>query len=200
MSSPSLLLFDLGGVLVDISAFGALTQLSAAAPDADAVKRRWLASPAVRRFELGLDAPDDFARAFVAEWQLALAPQEFLARFAAWPRGLYPGAREILRALRRRFRVACLSNSNALHWERFGSFVGEFDLALSSHLLGAIKPDADAFERALERCGARAAETVFFDDSPHNVAVARELGLRAHHVDGIEALLPLLRAEGLLME
>ena len=194
----ALLLFDLGGVLVENTTFESLARMLPGPPDPAAARRRWVASPAVRRHELGELNPLEFAAAFAEEQGIGLAPDAFLAEFATWPRGLYPGAPALLRTLRAQRRVACLSNSNAVHWQRFDGFAEDFDVSLSSHLLGAVKPDALAYERALRACGATAGETWFFDDLPGNVEAARALGLRAFLAEGFEALPALLRQEGLL--
>lgn len=198
MTLPSLLLFDLGGVLVENAGFERLNQMLGDAIDVGQLKDKWLASPTVRRFELGLVSPDEFASGFVAEWGLACTGQTFLSEFACWPKGFYAGARELLARLRQSHRVGCLSNSNPLHWERFGGFEGDFDVALSSHLLGAIKPDRECFNRAFLKCGVEAEDVVFFDDSLTNVLAARALGVRAFHVDGFREVVHVLENEGLV--
>lgn len=195
---PALLLFDLGGVLVENTVFERLSALLADAVDPATLKRRWLASHSVRRFEVGEIGSEAFAESFIGEWRLALSPAEFIDEFRQWPRDFYPGARETLRVLRRRYRVGCLSNSNALHWRRFGGFADDFDIALSSHLLGALKPDAEIFARALAACAVAPAAVWFFDDLPDNVAAAARLGMRAHQVEGFAATLAVLRSTGVL--
>jgi putative hydrolase of the HAD superfamily len=197
MSDPTLLLFDLGGVLVENTTFDRLAALTGMAPGAE-MKERWLASPAVRGLEMGALSPDEFAARFIDEWRLRCDPSRFLDDFVNWPTGFYPGATALLARLRRHRRVGCLSNSNVLHWRRFRGFVDDFDVALSSHLLGAVKPDRECFERALRACGAEAGEVALFDDSPANVRAALDLGWRALQVDGIEALENRLAAEGWL--
>jgi len=198
MDESPLLLFDLGGVLVENSTFESLRRLLPAPLDGAAIRNRWMASPAVRRNETGMLSPEEFARAFIAEWGLRLSPEAFLKEFYSWPSALYPQARETIRALRKRHPVACFSNCSILHWEKFSSFTDEFDLALSSHLLGAIKPDEEAFVRAFARCRVEPADVCFFDDTPANVEAARRLGARAFHVEGIGPLLRTLRSEGFL--
>jgi len=197
MSHPSLLLFDLGGVLVENTTFDRLSALTGLAPDGQ-LKERWLASPSVRALEMGALSPEDFARRFIDEWRLPCDPPGFLGEFESWPTGFYPGAPTLLTRLRRRHRVGCLSNSNVLHWRRFRGFKEDFDVALSSHLLGAVKPDRTCFERALHACGAEAGDVAFFDDSPANVRAATELGWRAFHVEGFAGLKGRLREEGWL--
>jgi len=198
METPALLLFDLGGVLLENATFESLSRLLPEAANFVTIKDRWLASPTVRRFELGKMSADQFAEAFIDEWKIRLSPDAFLKEFASWPIGFYPRAAETLGSLRGRYRVGCLSNSNVVHWERFGGFNEHFDIALSSHQLGAIKPDDDAYLRALQRCGAAPSATWFFDDQPVNVETARRLGIRAYHVEGMTDLLRVLQSEGLL--
>ena len=194
---PEVLLFDLGGVLVDNVAFERLSANPAIGMTAADIKSKWLASPAVRAFELGTTSPEAFAQAFVDEWSLEVRPEVFLANFAEWPKGFYPGAIELLAKLRQQFRVACLSNSNPVHWERLR--LGEhFEVALSSHLLGAIKPDVLCFQRALQECCADAERVAFFDDSQENVVAARRLGLQAFHVCGLAQVRRSLEQSGWL--
>lgn len=193
-----MLLFDLGGVLVENSGFQRLSQLLKTSRDPDSIKDRWLTSIAVRRFELGQFSPNEFANAFTSEWDISLSPEDFLAEFATWPRGFYSGAPEILRLLRTEHRVGCLSNSNALHWERFGGFKRDFDFTFSSHLMGCIKPEKQAFHHVLKACAAEPEETYFFDDSLPNVRSAEEIGLKAFHVEGFNEVMRILRHEGLL--
>ena len=197
-SHPSLLLFDLGGVLLESTAHHNLRRLTGIELDIADYRERWLRSPAVCRFEAGRNTPQSFAEEFLAEWRIPLAHGDFLEEFTGWALGFYPGARELLADLRQRFRTACLSNSNELHWRKFGSFEGIFDIALSSHELGVLKPEDGAFARALEICAVDAAEVMFFDDSLSNVESARRLGLNAFQVEGFAALKDLLTAHGLL--
>lgn len=197
-SAAPFLLFDLGGVLVDNAAVERLQTLLDEPRDRAQLKDRWLHSPAVRGFERGDFSPDEFATGFVAEWRLAMEPGDFLAEFSGWARGFYPGAEDLLRRLRGRYRVGCLSNSNELHWRRFEGFAAYFDVALSSHLLRAVKPDRECFERALEALRLPAGEIVYFDDALPNVHAAAAFGLRVVHVPDFSELENRLTAAGLL--
>lgn len=195
---PAVLLFDLGGVLLENVGFERLNSLLPAPIPTEALKTRWLMSPAVRAFESGRCSAGAFARDVVSEWTLPLSPEDFLDAFTHWPVGLYPGAPELLAALRGRYVVACLSNSNEVHWQRFDGFRGHFDLALSSHLIGEVKPDPQCFARALQACDATAGEVAFFDDSITNVAAARSLGFAAFHVEGFAQVRRLIADMGWL--
>jgi HAD superfamily hydrolase (TIGR01509 family) len=191
------LLFDLGGVLIENVGFDHIKRWMPEVVDTPVLKQRWLASPHVRAFELGQIAAAEFAIRLVDDYQLRCSPQEFLEEFTLWPRGFYDGALELMRTLRERHRIGCLTNSNALHWARFGAFANEFDVALSSHLTGVIKPDAECFRRTIEACGVPASQIVFFDDSMPNVIGAREAGLQAWHVNGLNETRSALRSMSL---
>ncbi|WP_082879474.1 HAD-IA family hydrolase [Methylomonas methanica] len=141
---------------------------------------------------------DEFADSFIAEWGLRLAPRAFLKAFTSWPRQFFPGARKTIRDLRANYMVGCLSNSNPLHWQRFGELEDDFDITLFSHLLGAIKPDPEIFVLALGKCDVEPSEVYFFDDCSANVHSAQSLGITAFHVDGFESLQDVLNIQGLM--
>jgi len=190
-ADPRLLLFDLGGVLVEYSGLRDLAPLLPTVLSPEDLRARLLACPHMNAFELGALPPDEFAAAFVRDWGIRLAPDRFLAEFRSWTRCLLPGARELLQALRPRFRVAALSNSNATHWERNLAELGIgdlFDALFSSHELRLHKPDPAIYRVVLERLGVTPAAVIFFDDSAANVAAAHVLGLRAYQVEGVEQL------------
>lgn len=97
-----------------------------------------LASPSFRAFELGGTAPEEFAQALIAELKLRVAPDDFLKEFENWPQGFFPGATELLAGQRPKYKLACLSNSNAVHWAKLGDLLTQFDVAMSSHCLHQI--------------------------------------------------------------
>jgi putative hydrolase of the HAD superfamily len=184
-------LFDLGGVVVELAGVPTFRGWCEDQPSDDEIWERWLRSPAVRRFETGVSDPIEFATCIVDEFSLSVEPADFLEAFAAWPRGPFPGALELVGDVRTRHRVACLSNCNEVHWPRF---LGEmrlaesFDHCFSSHELGVLKPDRDVFERVVDHLNCRADAILFLDDNQLNVDGARSAGLKAARVRGpIEA-------------
>ena len=201
MNRPSVLLFDLGGVLVEIAAFDALKSMVGGTLDDDAITERWLRSPAVRSFELGRIPPAAFAAQFLDEWQVELTlstPEAFLENFATWVKRSYEGAEALIARLRVEYRVSCLSNCNELHWSQLGGFLNCFDSAFSSHLLGAIKPDEGVFEKVMSELRVEPDQLCFFDDSYLNVQAAKRLGIGAYRVDGIRGVRRILQSERLL--
>ncbi len=194
-SSP-VLLFDLGGVLVESTGRSALKRLLPHLAE-DRIMERWLRSPSVIRFESGRTEPQAFAREFLAEWELGIGDAAFLDDFAAWVTGFYEGATALVESLRPRHRVGCLSNTNVLHWERLAQARSLFDYCFASHVTGFMKPDPKAYTHALEELRVPAGDVYFFDDLAPNVEAAREAGINAYQVSGLPALAARLREEGL---
>ena len=119
MNGGKVILFDLGGVLIENNGRAALTAMLPQPLPASEMWRKWLDSPVVRQFERGRISADEFASSFVREWDINLEPSVFIREFATWPRGLYDGAETLLHGLKGTHHLACLSNTNAIHWRRF---------------------------------------------------------------------------------
>jgi putative hydrolase of the HAD superfamily len=184
------LLFDLGGVVIELDGLPIWMELTRE-PNESVVWERWLRSPAVRRFESGLASAAEFGDEVVTEFGLEIPAEDFLARFAGWPRGPFPGVLDLIASLRGSFRVACLSNCNELHWPRFLDEMGlaaAFDHHFSSHQLGAMKPDRKIFELAVGELGVAADRVLFLDDNQLNVDGARAAGLHAELAKGPEGI------------
>ncbi len=162
-----------------------------------------MASSLLRQFEVGALEPTDFANQLVHKWGLRVCPADFLVDFRSWSRALLPGARELLASLRPRYRLAALSNSNEVHWERNTEVLGVtalFDAAFSSHQLGCHKPEPAIYREALRRLGVPAERVAFFDDFLPNVEAARREGMTAFQVRGVEELNLSLRENGFLLD
>lgn len=73
-----------------------------------------------------------------------------------------------------------------------------FGTTIVSGKEGIIKPDPRIFDLLCARAGVAAADCLFIDDSPKNVAGAQAAGMAAHHFTTPEALEADLTARGLL--
>ena len=181
------LLFDVGGVLVQLSGVETMLEWLGRRVTADELWRMWLESVPVRKFETGRIDASEFAAGVTSEFALPVEPRQFLEAFIRWPTGLYPGTLEMLARIPRNYRRAILSNSNVLHWPRV---LGEmrlgaaFDNHFVSHLTGRIKPDSDAFEHVVDSLGCMPAQVLFLDDNSLNVEAAQRFGMHAIRVRG----------------
>jgi putative hydrolase of the HAD superfamily len=196
MLERRVILFDLGGVLIGTRGREVLRSLLPHLSEQD-IAQRWNHSRAVNRFECGVIAPAQFAQEFIAEWELALDPTQFMESFATWVTGPFAGVTDLLRALRTQHLVACLSNNNAVHWERVSDVAALFERTFASHLIGHMKPHPEAYRHVLRELNVSADAVHFFDDLAPNVAVARDVGMNAYQVAGVEEVRAVLRAQGL---
>ena len=165
------------------------------------LRRKWVSSPAVAQFETGRCSSREFAAAFIEEWGLAIGQDEFLTRFPAWVGAPYPETAELLSALGSRHVLACLSNTNAVHWESLRRMDGlrpVLERPFLSHELGLMKPAREVFVEVARQLGCEPGEIAFFDDGPENVDGAAKAGLSAHHTVGPVALRRVLGDLGLL--
>lgn len=190
------LLFDLGGVLVEVTGVSAIQDWTSVQSSPASIWEKWLVSPAVRAFETGRIDADQFARQLIREMSLPVTSHEFLASFSAWPRGLFPGARELLNRIPSGYTLAAFSNSNVIHWPRVIKDMGlgeMFGHVFASHLIGKIKPDLEAFEHVLNELACDPARVLYVDDNLLNVDAARRLGMQAMETKGIDAVRQVLK-------
>jgi hypothetical protein len=78
--SVEMVVFDLGGVLLQLRGVPSMRELSGVSSD-DELWSRWLGCPWVRRFETGTCSDKDFARGVVDDWGLPISPAAFLDEF-----------------------------------------------------------------------------------------------------------------------
>jgi len=114
--------------------------------------------------------------------------------------GPMPGIENVLDRVRKKYRVAFLSNSNEVHAEviprRYGALFTKDDRFVFSHRFHSAKPDPDIFLRTLEVVGALPRHVVFVDDLIENVIAARSLGIKAYqYVDSLSLVTELERDE-----
>lgn len=184
----STVVFDLGGVLAEFGGVARMRALSGVDSDEE-LWRRWLTCDWVRRFERGSCTPEEFARGVVDDWGLALDAGGFLDEFGRWLVGPLPGASDLVSAVRAHVPVACLSNTNRVHWEAGAArwpLLHEFDQTFLSFEIGLVKPDREVFDHVVSALGVPADEIVFLDDNALNVDAANDVGLRARRVVGVE--------------
>ena len=201
MSEIDVLLFDLGGVLVEFSGVQGLAALLQGRLSESQIMEQMSRYLPSEQFGLGKLSPQDFGERFVKDWNIELSPEDFLREFQSWSKRLLPGSVELLTSLGPRFRLAALSNSNELHWERNTNelgLTGLFDVAISSHQVGLYKPDPQMYLTALDRLGVSPDRVMFFDDVPAYVTAASALGIRAFQVEGVEGVRSRLMQEHLL--
>ena len=181
------ILFDLGGVLVELTGVPVMLQWTNHRYDTEGLWKAWLNSPAVRSFEKGQSTAEQFADDLIREMDLPVGKTQFIDRFRQWPRGLFPGVASLLERLNPTYTLACLSNSNVLHWPIVMKDMGLEKMLhyhFASHLMQKLKPDRESFEYVLQGLGCDASSVLFLDDNDINVTAAKKIGMIAHRATG----------------
>ena len=185
------LVFDLGGVIVELRGTPILSEWLDGDHTDEALWEKWLTSNAPRAFEAGKINKEEFAIQIVKELYLNTSEEAFLQHFTALPVGPYPGALPLLHSLKESYTTALFSNSNDLHWQRKMNEMQlkeAFHHHFASHLMGKVKPDADAFEEIISTLAVPAEQIMFFDDNQLNVEAAKKAGIQAVRVKGFTEL------------
>jgi HAD superfamily hydrolase (TIGR01509 family) len=195
-----LVLFDLGGVLIEPGGVAPMRGLSGVDSD-EALWSRWLSCRWVRRFEAGGCTPEEFAVGVVDDWGLDLEPATFLSEFGSWPEPPYGGALELVTEVRAAMAAGFLSNMNSFQWA--ANYEGiplteAFDFRFLSFELGLVKPDPAIFDVVGARLPVSRDRVLFLDDNAVNVEGAKGAGFAARHVRGVAGARDALVSAGVL--
>ena len=193
-------LFDIGGVLVALDGVPSMAKLLGVAARHEALHAMWIDSPSVVAHETGKIDAAAFAAGVVADLGLPVTAEYFLQDFCSWPKGLLPGALQLLDEIPDTYHVAALSNTSAVHWDKIQAmgFVDRFDRTYLSHQIGCLKPASEAFRVALEGMGLSPPDVLFLDDGLRNIDAAVKLGMHAHVARGPEEARRVLARYGVI--
>jgi putative hydrolase of the HAD superfamily len=189
--------FDLGGVVVKLNIDGALEALARRSDtDGNLIKSFLSARDESKlspdeKLQLGLLEIDDYVALLNQALTRRLTREEIIELRLRVIQGEDEDVVEIIRVLSTQRKVACFSNTHAIHWNHmlanYRSF-GFFHRAVASHLIHAAKPDPESFAIACKELEAEPAELLFIDDARANAEAARAAGWRAIHFKGAAAL------------
>lgn len=187
------LLFDLGGVIVDIERSRCVEAFRALGlENAESYFGDYAQTGVFMQIEDGSISEDQFhnyLRHLLPEGttnaQIDTAFQKFIV-------GIPEHRLRALRHLRAQgYKLYLISNTNPIMWN--GVLAQEFrkegleradyfDGMITSFEAKSAKPDTEIFLQLYQRYGFRPAETLFFDDSQANIEAGRSLGLQTAHV------------------
>lgn len=199
------LLFDLGGVVIDIDferafrGWQSISQLSF-----DEIRRAFKFDTPYEKHERGEIAWPEYLVHLRAVLKLEGSDAEIVE---GWNTIFVREIRETLELIRSvRAVVPCyaFTNTNPTHqgaWTAMApGVVQSFDRVFASHEIGLRKPEKRAFEHIAAAIGVPPSSILFFDDLLENVEGARAAGLMAVHVRGPADVRDALRQEGMIAE
>lgn len=188
------LLFDLGGVIMDIRRENAVEALKKIGmDDADSFLGEYAQKGPFLLLEEGQITADDFYVEIRKHIRENVSDAQIRDAFCKFLVGIPEHRLDSLVELKNRgFRIYMLSNTNPIMWNseidrqfrKKGKDINfYFDGIVTSFEAKCCKPDERIFRSVLDRFEINAAETIFFDDSRVNTDAAEKLGFRTHLVE-----------------
>ena len=191
MTSPvHALLFDLGGVIVEID-FSRVFEIWGAHSGVPAavIRSRFSFDASYRAHERGEISATAYFDSLRTVLGIRLSDAQFRAGWNAIFVGEVPGIAALLRQAKQFAPLYAFSNSNAAHhayWTReYAETLSNFKKVFVSCELGRRKPEPEAFAAVAAAIGVPFENLLFFDDTDENVASAKRLGMQAVHVKSI---------------
>ena len=185
------IVFDLGGVLVDLDFKAAINGLQKAGFANVKEQLQTLHQGGIfQKFELGEMTAEEFRTAIRENSTVELTDEEVDKLWNAMLLEIPREKLELILDLRGKYMVYLLSNTNSIHWDyvcknafnyrgfRVNDYFEETFLSYEMHLA---KPDKAIFEKVLQDANLLPEETLFIDDSEANCKAAEEVGIHAHH-------------------
>ena len=182
------LLFDLGGVIMDIrkaDCVEAFTKLGL--KDAASYFGEYSQTGIFMQLERGDIGEDQFHAALRPALPAGTTDEQIDRAFCRFLTGIPVHRLRELEELRKRYKVYMLSNTNTIMWrsdiaEEFRKDGHDrdyyFDGIVTSFQANSLKPEEKIFRYAESSLGIEPAETLFFDDSQNNLDAAARLGFQ----------------------
>ena len=189
------LLFDYGGVLIDIDYAATPTAMRRLSCAESPIEFSQASQAALfDQFETGQLTPAEFRTGLRRAYDLEATDAELDAAWHAMLLDVPADRLALVAELRRQgHQTALLSNTNALHiaeidrrlTAQYGfrhGIADVLDRVFYSQQVGLRKPGEEIFRHVLREMNWQPEDVLFIEDSPQHVATARRLGLRVLHL------------------
>lgn len=175
-------LFDIGKVLLDFDFESSLRKfLPTTHPDPAAALNQLLSHK--DEFETGRISTEDYTRWALETLKSDASPEVF---HHAW-RNIFTPNQPMWETVRKLYnaghRLILFSNTNAIHCPWIFETYPEFSLfhgAVLSYEVGAIKPQLEIYQHAIDKYSLIPENTFYIDDLPANIATGKEFGFQTH--------------------
>lgn len=181
------LIFDLGGVIVDLAPERTLNEFALLAnkPVGD-ILELYATHACFPAFETGRIREEDFRNSIRSIFNLTVSDAEIDHCWNAMLLEIPPEKLTMLTKLKKHFTTLILSNTNSIHLTYINEVILKGQVldtyvqhAYYSHKLGMRKPDHEIFEYVLNAHSLVPEQTLFMDDNPDNIKAAKALGIEA---------------------
>ncbi|MGC3977061.1 MAG: HAD family phosphatase [Paludibacteraceae bacterium] len=182
----------MGGVIVDLDWELCVNNFKKiGVPQMEKMLSTTLQKEFILDYELGKISSDDFRNEIKRMASLPITDEQIDFAWQSLLIGIPTEKLELLRELRKEYKVFMLSNTNEMSFgkcldEMFnvsGHDISEyFDKCYLSYQIHKCKPHLDIFEYVLNDINLKAVECLFLDDGVGNIKTAESLGFRTRFV------------------
>lgn len=184
------IIFDLGGVIVDLDIDKTRTALSkllgGEQPDLYYSHHHL---PLFSDYEVGQISDAEFIAGLQRQSMNGTSHESIIEAWNAMLVGIPQSRIQMLERLTKTYRLFILSNTNAIHTERFEKMASGynklselFEDVYYSHLIGSRKPNKEIFEAVIKKSNLDPSSTLFVDDLSANIEAAQNLGFKTLHI------------------
>lgn len=184
------IIFDMGGVLIDLNRDACIEEFRKLGfPQADELLGNYGQKGIFKGLEIGTVSPQEVYEYISEEIGHYVSPEKINKALDAFLVGLPVYRLEMLRKLKKHYKMFMLSNTNPImmpyiaqtYFTQQGLTINDyFDHLFLSYEMGIMKPNVKIFEAVLDTAGIKAEETLFIDDAEANIETALALGFRTY--------------------
>ncbi|MFC1533238.1 HAD family hydrolase [Thermodesulfobacteriota bacterium] len=187
-NSVDALLFDLGGVVIEIDFNRAFSHWSVYSnQDLETIKSRFKFDSYYERHERGEIKGSEYFSSLRRSLDISIRDEDFIAGWNSIYVGEIPGVATVLADIKEKLPIYAFTNSNLTHqsiWSiKYRHILNLFRKVFVSCEMGMRKPESEAFRTISREIGVRLERILFFDDSPENISGAKKIGMQAVHVE-----------------
>lgn len=191
-SSIDNIIFDLGGVIINLD-YSLTTQAfkDLGLTNFDEMYSQAAQTGLFDRFEKGLVSPSYFVNALLDYMPAGTTPNQIVAAWNAMILEFPMENIDLLRTLKKKYRIFLLSNTNEIHIQYFNrklsQMVSENDLipffekVYFSSEVNMRKPELEIFERVIKEQNLARTNTIFIDDTLQHIEGAQKAGIKTFH-------------------
>ena len=189
MQNTDNIIFDLGGVILDIDynlTRAAFEKLGVA--QFDEMYSLAIADKLFQKLETGQIDESNFYKELNRSTGLYLSEGQIRTAWNAMLLSFRESSLQFLENIRSKYNIYLLSNTNFIHHtcfkemfhqkKRTRTFEEYFKEAFYSFEIGLRKPDTGCYEWVLNKTGLEAKKTLFIDDSIPNIEAAKKAGMQ----------------------
>jgi len=190
LNSVNALLFDLGGVVLDIDFNLVFTRwANYSNGSVEEIKSKFSFDSYYEAHERGEIDANEYFNSLRKSLGIDISDLQFEDGWNSIYIGEIPGIAELLQKAKDMLPIHAFTNSNHTHqrvWsKKFSNILGLFQTVFNSSDIGRRKPEPEAFQIVADSIGIDLCEIVFYDDSIENIIGAKKIGINTVHVRSI---------------